>query len=231
MSCCWTARGSRCSYGRVPGCGPSATPAVRHHLDLGYVPGATSAATAQAAHLAARIMADYPTLWPETARALIVHSAEWTPAMRSHVDNASKKRDKRTVLRRYGMGVPDLTRATRSAADSLTLIAQEKITPFQGDKLREIHFHDLPWPSDELADLGAIFVQLRVTMSYFIEPNPARRRWNGRYNYASHGLRFDVHRPTETNDDFHKRLNLKALQEEEKRPTSAGDSGEWLFGP
>ncbi|ROP41849.1 S8 family peptidase [Saccharothrix texasensis] len=193
--------------------------------------GATSAATAQAAHLAARIMADYPSLWPEAVRGLIVHSAEWTPAMRAHVDRTSKKRDKRTVLRRYGMGVPDLTRATRSAGDSLTLIAQETITPFQGDKLREIHFHDLPWPTDVLADLGATPVQLRVTLSYFIEPNPARRGWNGRYNYASHGLRFDVRRPTESNDDFHKRLNLRALQEEEKRPTSAGDTGEWLFGP
>ena len=38
----------------------------------------TSAATAQAAHLATSILADYPNLWPETVRALIVHSAEWT---------------------------------------------------------------------------------------------------------------------------------------------------------
>ena len=43
----------------------------------------TSAATAQAAHLAASIMADYPSIRPETVKALIVHSAEWTPAMRS----------------------------------------------------------------------------------------------------------------------------------------------------
>ena len=43
---------------------------------------ATSAAMALAARLAARIMVVYPTLWPETVRALIVHSAEWTEAMR-----------------------------------------------------------------------------------------------------------------------------------------------------
>ncbi len=43
----------------------------------------TSAATAQAAYLAASILADYPNLWPETVRALIVHSADWTPAMRA----------------------------------------------------------------------------------------------------------------------------------------------------
>lgn len=193
--------------------------------------GATSAATAQAAHLAARIMADYPSLWPEAVRGLIVHSAEWTPAMRTHLDQTSTKRAKRTVLRRYGMGVPDLTRATRSASDALTLIAQETITPFTGDKLGEIHFHDLPWPTDELVNLGATPVRLRITLSYFIEPNPARRGWNGRYNYASHGLRFDVRRATESTQDFHKRLNLKALQQGEQRPKSAGETGDWLFGP
>ncbi|MFC6088978.1 S8 family peptidase [Saccharothrix lopnurensis] len=193
--------------------------------------GATSAATAQAAHLAARITADYPALWPETVRGLIVHSAEWTPAMLARLEGMSKKRDKRVFLRRYGMGVPDLTRATRSAEDALTLITQETITPFRADKLGEIHFHDLPWPTDVLTDLGATAARLRVTLSYFIEPNPARRGWNGRYNYASHGLRFDVRRSTESDEEFHKRLNRKALDEGEKRPAPAGETGEWVFGP
>ena len=39
---------------------------------------ATSAATAQVARIAGLILADYPDLWPETVRALIVHSARWT---------------------------------------------------------------------------------------------------------------------------------------------------------
>jgi hypothetical protein len=190
---------------------------------------ATSAATAQAANLAAQIMAEYPSLWPEAVRALVVHSAEWTPAMLAQFGAKHGKRDKRTVLRRYGMGVPDLIRATRSASDALTLIAQDTLTPFDNGAMREIHFHDLPWPADVLADLGEASVRLRVTLSYFIEPNPARRGWNGRYDYASHGLRFDVRRPTESNDEFHKRLNKKALAEEEKRPRSAKDTA-WLFG-
>src|SRR4029077_16828805 len=41
----------------------------------------TSAATALAANLAGKIMAALPQRWPETIRALIIHSAEWTPAM------------------------------------------------------------------------------------------------------------------------------------------------------
>ncbi len=191
---------------------------------------ATSAATAQASHLAAQIMAAYPSFWPETVRALIVHSAEWTSAMQERIDKIPGRRDKRPFLRRYGMGVPDVLRATRSATDALTLIAQDTITPFRDGVMREIHFHDLPWPTDVLADLGNTDVKLRVTLSYFIEPNAARRGWNGRYSYASHGLRFDVRRPTESNSDFEKRLNAKATEEEEERPSSASDTGDWLFG-
>jgi hypothetical protein len=41
----------------------------------------TSAATALAARIAAQIQTIYPDFWPETTRALIVHSAEWTQAM------------------------------------------------------------------------------------------------------------------------------------------------------
>jgi SpoVK/Ycf46/Vps4 family AAA+-type ATPase len=40
-----------------------------------------SAATAQAAWMAAKIRAHYPEMWPETIRGLIVHTAEWTDEM------------------------------------------------------------------------------------------------------------------------------------------------------
>jgi fructosamine-3-kinase len=73
-------------------------------------------------------------------------------------------------------------------------------------------------------------VRLRVTLSYFIEPNPARRGWQRRYSYASHGLRFDIRRATESNEDFQKRITQNALAEKEQRPTSIGDTGEWFFG-
>jgi Subtilase family len=193
---------------------------------------ATSAATAQAAHLAASILAEYPNIWPETVRALIVHSAEWTPAMRAQFKGVQGRQPRVALQRRYGMGVPDLLRATCSAADALTLVAEDVIHPFDGEgRMREMHLHDLPWPGDILADLGGATVRLRVTLSYFIEPNPGRRGWTRRYRYPSHGLRFDVRRPTESNDDFRKRLNQLALAEEERRPTSRSDAPEWHFGP
>jgi hypothetical protein len=46
---------------------------------------ATSAATAQAAGMAGTILAHHPGFWPETIRALMVHSANWTPAMRKRL--------------------------------------------------------------------------------------------------------------------------------------------------
>jgi hypothetical protein len=42
---------------------------------------ATSAASALASRFAAQIWVQYPSLWPETIRALMVHSAEWTEQM------------------------------------------------------------------------------------------------------------------------------------------------------
>jgi hypothetical protein len=194
------------------------------------VTNATSAATAQAAHLASMISADYPGLWPETIRALVVHSAEWTPAMRNRIDPAGTRTARAALFRRYGMGVPSLARATRSASDALTLIVQDVIHPFDGaGRMREMHIHDLPWPADVLSELGSADVRLRVTLSYFVEPNPGRRGWVRRYTYPSHGLRFEVRRPTESTDDFRKRLNQKALAEEESRPKSESDSPEWML--
>ncbi|MCR6490886.1 S8 family serine peptidase [Cellulomonas sp. P24] len=138
----------------------------------------TSAATAQVAAIAADIQAAYPTLRPETVRALIVHSAEWTPAMSVRLDAATTMGRRVSLLRRYGMGVPNAGRALRSAADALTLIAEARIHPYERDgasnagKVREMNLHDLPWPVQELENLGETQVRLRITLSYFVEPNP-----------------------------------------------------------
>ena len=191
---------------------------------------ATSAATAQVARMGAMIQADYPDFWPETLRALIIHSAKWTRAMRTHLDDAEGRRARALLVRRYGFGVPHLDRALRSANDSLTLVAQAALRPFSNGKMREMHLYDLPWPKETLQQLGEIPVQLRVTLSYFVEPNPGRRGWRRRHRYASHGLRFDVKHPTEDIREFRKRLNERALEEDEDRPRSSSDSSEWFLG-
>ena len=196
--------------------------------------GDTSSATAQAAKLAAEIMVGRPGLRPETVRALLVHSAEWTPAMATRITNChGNKTQLQALLRRYGYGVPDLSRALLSANNDLTLIIEDEIRPFQREgtgsvKMRDMKLHMLPWPKEDLLSLGAEPVEVRVTLSYFIEPNPGERGWTRRHRYASHGLRFQMKTATETVDEFRARINQAARNEEEGAPVNVGEG--WLLG-
>jgi len=196
----------------------------------------TSAATAQASRMAAILQAHYPDFWPETLRALLVHSADWTPTMQQRVDAAglSKRKSAEYLLRCYGFGVPKLQSLLWSAQNSLTLIAQESLQPYDRVdgtvKTRDMHIHAIPWPREVLQQLGEAPVEMRVTLSYFIEPNPARRGWTKKHRYMSHGLRFDVKTPTENLDQFRARINQVARDEELGNLTSS-DAADWLLGP
>ena len=197
---------------------------------------ATSAATAQAARMGAQLMAAYPELWPEAVRALIVHSADWTADMRAMylpADRIPNKTDFEHLMRHCGMGVPDLESALWSGSDALTLFVQQILHPFQrvgtNAGSRDMHLHHLPWPLEELQALGDQQVRMRVTLSYFIEPNPSTRGVRSRYRYESHGLRFDVKRPLESEHDFLARVNAAARNEEEATPAHGNDSG-WRLG-
>lgn len=198
--------------------------------------GDTSAATALAARMAARIQASYGEYWPETVRALMLHSADWTPAMLARVD-ASGMRNKQRVehlLKCYGYGVPNLQSVLWSAQNSLTLISQDSLQPYDRVagkmKTRDLNLHQIPWPKEVLQNLGDTQVEMRVTLSYFVEPNPARRGWVKKHRYMSHGLRFEVKTPTESVADFRRRIN-KAAREEESGDSYSGDSADWLLGP
>lgn len=197
---------------------------------------ATSAATALAARMAAQLMAAYPQLWPESIRALIVHSARWTQAMQDvflSKKNNSTKKEVANLIRHCGFGIPDLDRAMWSMNNSLTLICEDQLFPFRKDKseikTRDMNLHALPWPLEELEALGETDVEMRVTLSYFIEPSPSARGPKSRYRYESHGLRFDVKRPLESEQEFLARVNAAARNEEEQTTTSASDSN-WFIG-
>jgi hypothetical protein len=191
---------------------------------------ATSAATAQVARIAAIARAEFPLLWPETIRALVVHSAQWTPRMKEAIQAALNKTQVKGLINRYGFGVPDVSRALRSGNDALTLVAQSVIHPYREGKTREMHVHTLPWPSEVLQQMAEQEVRLRVSLSYFVEPNPARRGWRAKHRYASHGLRFDVKTGEETLTQFRARLNKQAATEDGDGPTTHGDSAKWLLG-
>ncbi len=195
--------------------------------------GDTSAASAQVARLAATVQRRYPSLGPEAVRALLVHSARWTPQMSSELGPAPKPNDYRAVLRRYGWGVPSLERASWSASNALTLIIEEELQPYDartssGAGTRDMHVHDLPWPKAELEQLLELEVTLRVTLSYFVESNPGRRGWRSPHRYASHGLRFEVPRPSETDGAFRARLSKNAQGDHDEAPSFVGSK--WVLG-
>ena len=189
----------------------------------------TSAAAAMAARYAAIVWARYPDVWPETVRGLLVHSARWTDAMCEEFPDG----DRHNRLRCYGYGVPDLQRALWSTQNAATMIVQGALQPFQkvGSQMKtnDMHLHRLPWPTSVLQDLGALQVRMRVTLSYFIEPSPGRRGWTRKHRYQSHGLRFDVKRPLETDDVFHKRIS-KAAWDEDEEIDHGSDDRDWELG-
>lgn len=194
--------------------------------------GDTSASAALGARLAAVLWAKYPQLTPEAVRALMVHSAVWTPAMEKAFTDAGGIIDYDSLVRCFGYGVPDTRQLLSSADNALTLIAQGSITPFHKDgddvKPRELKIHQLPWPKDVLAGLGKTRVTLRITLSYFIEPNPGDRGWTTKYGYQSHGLRFALKHNLESQAKFEARIN-KAAQGDDYQRTRFAESGSWVF--
>jgi len=192
--------------------------------------GETSAAVAQAARIGAIVQGQYPAFWPETVRGLLVHAARWTQRMLDEFPY--EVRDKR--LRVYGLGVPSLERTLWSASNSATLVIQDELQPFDRDngtyRTKDMRLHTLPWPVDVLESLGSLDVSMRVTLSYFVEPSPGRRGWTRRHRYQSHGLRFDVKRPTETVEEFRRRLSKDAWEDPDVRPEVTSESHNWELG-
>ncbi|HEX7549348.1 MAG TPA: S8 family serine peptidase [Candidatus Methylomirabilis sp.] len=68
------------------------------------------------------------------------------------------------------------------------LLVQDALQPYDRSSIaqttrytmRDMHLHEIPWPAEVLWDLGETPVKMRVTLSYFVEPNPGRRGWKYR---------------------------------------------------
>ncbi len=186
--------------------------------------GDTSGAAALAARLAAQVWERYPDYWPETVRGLVVHSASWTPTMAASAGTTMASRE--LTLRRCGYGAPDPQLAMSSFADEVTLVGQHALQPFTAEgKAGDMVLYKLPWPAAHLRELAGLQVQLRVTLSYFIEPKPGRRGGFGKYQYPSHQLRFELKRSDETEARFNSRVNRLADKVKD------GPEGEpWSYG-
>lgn len=197
---------------------------------------ATSAATAQAAYMAAELISAYPSLWEESIRALMVHSAQWTEQMEKQFCIDKKKSGGiRSLLRCCGYGIADLARARSSADNSVNMVVQAELQPYckrDGSyKMKDMHLHKLPWPSELLQSLENTTVSMKVTLSYYIEPAPDQKGWNNKYRYASNALRFEVINKDQSKEDFLKRVNAE-IRGEDKKDKGEGSAGSdrWFLG-
>jgi Subtilase family len=195
---------------------------------------ATSAAAAQAARMAARLTAQHPDYWPETIRAMILHSAEWTEPMLRELSDLPGKRARYNLVRRFGYGVPSFERANASALNHLALFAQTEIQPFKADggrKYNECHYYELPIPGTMLEELENEEIEMKVTLSYFIEPNPGLSANVDTQRYQSHGLRFDHQRRNESVQRFKRRVNPSERENPRKRAAAIDPVDQrWMLG-
>jgi Subtilase family len=181
--------------------------------------GETSAATAAASGLAGTILSAYPDATPQTVRALMIHSARWTPAMLARLPAQPSRGDFAELLQRFGFGKPARDRALLSFDNALTMIVQDEIQMYRRGAndsiaLGEMKWHDLPWPRKSLEDLGPEEVRLRVTLSYFVEPNPSRSSRQQANRYASAKLQFFLKGIDETPEEAIARVNRLARDED-----------------
>ena len=209
----------------------------RPSVNLYSTINATSAATAQAAYFCARIIAEYPDTWPETVRALMIHSSAWTDEMHRqfcHRGEGTTKLQRGNLLRHCGYGVPNIEKAIQCANNCVNMIVQGEIQPFRKDgsvKMNEMHIHSFPWPKEILRELGDTEVKLRITLSYFIEPSPGEVGWKDRYRYPSCGLRFEINRINQSLEEFKKQVNKMAAEEDKGIDTMTNSANNWYLGP
>lgn len=183
--------------------------------------GATSAAVAEGANFAARIRRQYADYRPETVRALICHSAQWTDEMWAQTDaNRSLKQRCQQLLRTVGYGMPSLRDALETARSRVTLIAERALQPFHRTEGRvapyQMDVFSLPWAGKVLTTHPEAVVRIKVTLSYFIEPNPGNRGYTSIYRYAGCQLRFRVSDPGQTRDDLVSAVSAAAQEPPEE---------------
>lgn len=187
---------------------------------------ATSAATALATNLAAKIKEANPDLSVLSVRALLVHSAEWT----SEMNKLGKAED---IMPLCGYGVPNEAVATFSSEKCATFVFENEIVPFikgssSNNIYNEMHYYDLPWPSELLETMHDENVTMRITLSYYVKPAPGRGGRNNKYRYPSATLYFDIKKSTETEKEFLARCNKN--DEEDSSSKSKNATKLWNVG-
>ena len=194
----------------------------------------TSEAAAHAAWFAAQLVRHNPEFRPETIRGLIVHAASWSERMCDSFPNV----DERLAI--CGFGVPDLSFASGCAASRATIIVEDEMPNFRRESssggsgnsgdggndrefFRVAKIFNMPFPEYLLLESPDAEIEIRVTLSYFAEPNTARRVLRRGLD-----LRWDMQGPLESVVEFTQRINRLARADGEKGPGT--DSFGWGLG-
>ena len=121
---------------------------------------------------------------------------------------------------------PDEHAAIYSNEKCATYIFENQLEPYtQGDSgniYGKMHYYNLPWPKEQLEDMGDEYVRIRITLSYYVKPSPGYAGRTNKYRYPSATLHFDLKTATETEEEFLCRRNK---QEGEK--TTQNDATRW----
>jgi hypothetical protein len=116
------------------------------------------------------------------------------------------------------------------------MVAQTTLQPYRkeksGDpKLNQMHLFALPWPADVFRQCSGLTIRMRVTLSYFVEPNPPKARTiNSNYNYAGCSLRFSISKLGQTRKAFEASINALADADDSQAEVDPGDALKWRFG-
>ena len=182
---------------------------------------ATSAATALATRLAAKIKTATPALSMLSVRGMMVHSAKWTPEM-IRIGNI------KDIIPLCGYGVPDEETALFSNEKYATFIFENELIPYWekdgSNTYNQLHFYDLPWPTEVLEQMGEENVKIRITLSYYVKPSPGYAGRSNKYRYPSATLHFDLKSASESMEEFLCRRNKS---EGEKRTDN--DTNRWTI--
>ena len=143
-----------------------------------------------------------------------------------------QKKNRINLLRTCGYGIPNLVKALECMNNSVNLVIQDEIQPFiMGNSsitYNEMRLIDLPWAKEQLRELENTPVQLKITLSYYIEPSPGNRGWKEKYTYSSFGLKFEIKDENETEEEFIRRIDFAMQNEDEMSVSSNNDI--WYLG-
>lgn len=191
---------------------------------------ATSAATAMAGRLAGAIKYYNPNLSPLSIRALMVHSASWTDAMKA-MCTVNGQLDRDLLLHTCGYGVPDWNKAVATHESCVTFVVEDELYPFalSNTELKHVNMHlfKLPWPKEILLGLGDAEVTMRVTLSYYIQPSPGVKGKLKKFSYPSELLRFEVSTSQDTEETFIHRVSNTGA---DNGVMLGNDTGRWQIG-